>query len=197
MKNGKSGIVRALAAFWRDESGAIMLETVLVFPIQILLTLFIVQSAFLWSAANIVNYAAFQAARTAMLEIRGASIDAEAEKKAWIAAHVVTSVLSNPIKRASDRAGAQQLRTLHHDYYMPKGHFLGDSLGLQVYVGFDSNLGKAVDDQVIVAAVRYYFPLTVPLAGGLMGLGYPGNVLRGVRYIPMEQVARLPKPWPY
>lgn len=197
MKTEKSGIVRALAAFWRDESGAIMLETVLVFPIQILLTLIIVQSALLWSAANVVNYAAFQAARTAMLEIRGDKIDKTVERKAWLAAHTVTSVLSNSVKRTSDRSKAFELRTLHHNYYMPRGHYLGNSLGLQVHVGFDSNLGNAVDDEVIVAAVRYYFPLTVPLAGGLMGLGYSGNVLRGVRYIPMEQVARLPKPWPY
>lgn len=202
MRNESTGkfperVWRRLRNLRRDESGAIMLETVLVFPIQLLLTLFIIQSALIWSAANIINYAAFQTARTAMVELRGPDFTAAAARRSWQAAYTVTSVLANPIKKESERRYAYTLRTLHHNYYMPKHHGLGNSSGLEVYIGRERSRIDSPDDDLITAAVRYYFPLTVPVAGSLIGVAYPGNVLNNIRFIPMEQVVTLPKPWPY
>lgn len=193
---GPPSIWRGLRNFWNDESGAVMLETVIVFPIQLLLTMVILQAAFIWAAAGIINYAAFQAARTALVEIRGTEITPLIHKKAWLAAFTITSVLSNPITETSQRANAVELRTLHHNYYFPGHHFAG-TYGLQVYLGFHRDRSDAPDDEVIGAAIRYYYPLTVPLAGMLMGRNYSGGVWRGVRFIPMEQTVFLPKPWPY
>ena len=189
----------ALRRLWDDESGAIALETVLVFPIQLLLTLMIIQAAYIWAAAGVINYAAFQAARVYMIEPRDGG-DAQhlvAHRKAWNAAYIATSVLANPIQDAASRVKYPMLRTLHHEYYMLGGHPLGNNNGLQVYIGEDSRLSESVDDIVVTAGVRYYFPLTVPLAGGIMGLFTSGNILKNIRYIPMEQVVSIPKPWPY
>lgn len=192
----KSPIWEWCKRFWRDESGVVMLETALVFPIQLLLTLFIMQAALIWSAANVVNYAAFQAARTAMVHIKGGVVTNDVQWRAMQAAHAITSALSNPAKASPRTTNTVTLRTLHHDYYLKRNPLLQ----LEVSVFYDGRSGLSAgfaDDSVVTAAVRLYFPLTVPLAGGIMGLGVSGNKLsNGVRYIPMYQAASLPKPWP-
>lgn len=187
-------IWRKLASLGRDESGVIMLETVLVFPIQLFLTLAIIQLALVWSASNIVNYAAFQAARTGMVHIRGNTITDDAHDKAYSAAVAVTSCIANPASKGS-APNVTELRTMHHTYYLSK-----DSIGgLDLSLGFESgsSFNLAVDDNVVTAAVRYYFPMTVPVVGGMLALGVKETKVSstGLKYIPIEQVARLPKPW--
>lgn len=188
-----------LRRLWRDESGVVMLETALVFPLQLFITLALVQMALVWSAANVVHYAAFQGARTAMVHIKGGEVTRETRRRAYGAVHAITSALSNPAYPGAPNT--VRLRTLHHDYYMKETPLRG----LDVFVGYDVAPGlrpTAPDDLVVTAAVRLYFPLTVPVAGGIIGRFVKGNVLHrsggqgGIRYIPMEQVVSLPKPWP-
>lgn len=55
----------APAALHRDEGGAAMVEFVIVFPAQLLLSLILIQWAYLANAVTVVNQAAFLAARAA------------------------------------------------------------------------------------------------------------------------------------
>ena len=51
----------------RDERGQVVVEYAIVFPIQLLLTLSIIQFAHIFVAKNIIGYAAFCGARSAMV----------------------------------------------------------------------------------------------------------------------------------
>ncbi len=182
--------------FWRDDSGVVMLETALVFPLQLLITLLLMQMAMIWSAANVVRYAAFQAARTAVVHIKGQGVTEDVRWRAFEAAHVVTSSLSNPA--TSQSPNVAELRTMHHMYYMKRTPLSG----LDVRVGFDQAFASVgdIDDTVVTADIRLYFPLTVPLAGSLIGSLASGSrrssTGSGMWYLPMNQMVSLPRPWP-
>lgn len=182
-------IIRGLQRLWRDESGSIMLESAVVFPVQMFLTLSIVQIAFVLAALNVVNYAAFQAARTAAVTMHSGVIDDDGRRRARHAAMIVVGSLHNRADAANAGDGKTAvLRTMHHLYYLEE---LQD-WQLQVTVG---HTAYKEGEQVVAAGVCYFFPLTIPLVGGVIGGVFSGAVDKGLMHIPIARTSVVPKPW--
>ncbi len=155
--------VARLSAFWRDESGIAMLETVFVFPLQLLLTMLIVQVAMIFVGSNVVNYAAFQGARTALVTMRGEYVDRASKLAADRAAWVICSALHNTTNRFN-RPERQKMRLFEYNYYFPKD--MSDRLrsGLTLY----PTEGKP-EESMVEYELRYWMPLMVPLGAQTLG----------------------------
>ncbi len=190
--------VARLSAFWRDESGVAMLETVFVFPLQLLLTMLIVQVAMIFVASNVVNYAAFQGARTALVTVRGDTVDRATKLAADRAAWIVCSTLHNTTN-SFNRANRQKMRIFEYNYYFPKDISTRLRSGLTLY----PTEGKP-DESMLEYELRYWMPLMVPLGSqtldALMPSGDgPGYIkdIDGAPALCLEQRSAIGKTWPY
>ncbi len=190
--------IARLSAFWRDESGVAMLETVFVFPLQLLLTMLIVQVAMIFVGANVVNYAAFQGARTALVTVRGEDVDRAAKLAADRAAWIVCSTLHNTTN-SFNRPERQKMRLFEYNYYFPKDISKRLWSRLKLYPTEDKP-----EESMLEYELQYWMPLMVPLGSqaldALMPSGDDPGCVRDIDGAPslcLEQRNAIGKTWPY
>ena len=142
---------------------SVMLETVLVLPIFVILVFVIIQSAFVWTARQMTAYAAFCAARAALVYHPddyagdgGVSKRAACEVLGWISfSHKGTAPISIPTQTGS--------------YQLPASEGIADQVSVMVVDG-NAKTGEAAASDgfpTVTATVDFKYPLIVPL-GGLM-----------------------------
>ena len=189
---------RFVARLRDDERGVVMLETVLVFPLQLLVVMAIIQIAEMYVAADVVNYAAFQAARTTLVNLRGASNTQDVHDRAYRTAWIITSTLNNA------GTGGMRLRVPLNKYRYPAPNSAEARLAVELIVGAASEPTVEQTDSVISAELTYWYDLTVPVGGPfiyscLQAIGAPTRVnpATGVGEMQLAQNCRLPKPWPH
>ncbi|MBN2712308.1 MAG: pilus assembly protein [Planctomycetes bacterium] len=215
-------IIRRLKRLHGDDSGVVMLETVLVFPIQLMLMMVIFQLAHIYVAANVMQYAALQGTRTVLVNYRGNN-EEEACRKGVRAAWTIMSTINNA------GGGTNRIRVPANHYAFPSLSSGGQenivqSPQLTYLYGMDdvsSIYAGTGDDVEIMMAFRtpslpgrpeteiggqvgYWLELVVPVGGpfiyhAMNAMGHPVKVdpttKRGM--ILMQQNSRLPKPWPH
>ena len=199
---------RGLAALWRDESGSVVLETVLVFPLQLMVMLWIVQIAMIYAGSMIVQYAAFQSARSMMLAQRTPRLvdDPAAMRAGYMTAVAIVETIHNPtVDQNRFESGRVSIRTLDNHYWFRRNY--GNLLTVRAG---DTPLGPESERDgrftEVGATVVFYMPLVVPLAGESIGAmmrggrpvdGYAPVLYTGTlpRYR-LVQAARVIKPWP-
>lgn len=182
----------------RDDSGVVMLETVLVFPLQLLVVMTIIQIAHMYVAADVLNYAAFQAARTTLVTTRGSTNASDTYARAYRVAWIISSTLNNEGK------GNMRLRVPLNKYRYPAPSAAEARLNLKLYAVAPNDPATEQTDSVIAAELTYWYDLTVPVGGPflyscLKAMGAPVRVnpKNGVGEMQISENCRLPKPWPH
>lgn len=90
----------------RNERGSATLEFAIVFPCQLFVVLFLIQLALTCGADQVVQYAAYSAARSGLVDRSEESAPLAPEQAAEKAAEVATLALTwAPLARATDRQG--------------------------------------------------------------------------------------------
>ena len=169
--------------------GSVMLETVLVLPIFVILVFVLFQSTFVWTARQMTVYAAYCAARAALVyhpddyaTDGGVAKRAACEVLGWISfSHKGSAPVSIPVQTGS--------------YSLPASEGIAE----QVSVSVKENVS---DLPTVTAAVSFKYPLIVPL-GGLMyvfdavenGRVDVGTEDGGWHYMRIVESCTLPRPY--
>ena len=189
-----------LKSFPRDDSGVIALETVLVFPVQLLVTLVLLQLAHLFTAAQALQYASFQGTRSAALSWNGnnvAAATAQATRVAW----VLLSPLYNP------GGGQNSIAVLPgRVYHYPAVDTDRLTFALTVVPtdGSPSEKTAVATETLFEGVATYRTALTVPVAGAFIhaaarwarGEETDWYSPAGWRWLPMRQRSYFARPWP-
>jgi len=176
----------------RRRAGAVMLEFIVSFPIILMLILGAIQIAHVWLARVVVHYAAYCAARTAMV-----SMDNEYLPAARNAAEQVLSWV---------HVGQESGRTVPGWGNIPgSGGVAADTLSVTITETPDWN---------VRAEVQYRFNLITPIIGPLManavspqlnliptdtgdwGIPFPQILLTETVYLPKPFRCTMPAQWP-
>lgn len=168
--------------------GSVMLEAVLVLPIFIFIVFFFVQSTFVWTARQMTLYAAYCAARAALVYNPvdyagdgGVAKRAACEVLGWISfSHKGSEPIKIPVQTG--------------DYILPAS----DDISNQVSVKIEE---KSEDLPVVTATVDFKYPLIVPF-GGLLFVcdskssgGYFADSEDGWHYLRITESYTLAKPY--
>ncbi|MFP4105980.1 MAG: hypothetical protein ACLFVU_07805 [Phycisphaerae bacterium] len=203
------GIAWLGAALWQmtrqvrtrpgGEEGGVMLEVAMVLPIMLMMALFMAQSAFLMVGNVVVHYAAFNAARAAIVQIpRGLSMDEphnvvlppNASGKVWrIRQAAVWTVM--PVSCGSEyyapgdvTALSTGISDLYNEYDWGPTDWIDDKLGRKYRYAEEYTtveLSPPVDGvsygeaEDVSVAVEHVYYLAVPYAGALFS-SLPGGV---------------------
>ena len=168
--------------------GSVMLEAVVVLPLFIFIVFFFVQSAFVWTARQMTVYAAYCAARAALVYNPtdysvggGVAKRAACEVLGWIS---FSHKGSSPVK----------IPTQTGEYSLPASDGIGD----QVSVSITENSGEL---PAVTAAVDFKYPLIIPLGGLLYVMdskangGFEAGTEDGWHYLRISESYTLPKPY--
>ena len=136
---------------WRQ--GSMMLEAVLVMPVFVFLVFLIIQASFVWTARQMTLYAAYCAARAALVynpkdyseNDSGVAHKAACTVLSWIA---FSDKGSNPVK----------IPTTNGSYEVP----CSDDVGSQVRVNIEEQTGGL---PAVKATVDFKYPLFIPFGG--------------------------------
>jgi hypothetical protein len=171
-----------------------MLETVLVFPLQLMVTMVIIQIAHMYVAGNVLQYASFQGTRTYALSLaQGPEAAAErGNRAAW----VIASTLNNT------GGGSARARMTGYQYVYPDWQSAGRERMVMTFAAQADD--PYAPETIIHGRLRYWLDLTVPVGGPVIYHVLPaektstrpgphGSIGRAL----MRQNARLPKPWPH
>ncbi|RME05120.1 MAG: hypothetical protein D6805_00685 [Planctomycetota bacterium] len=182
------------ARVMRREDGQAMVEFVLVFPVQLLFTLGIIQICLLFIGKQITEYAAFCAARAAL-------VGEDAKKAAVLACSTVA------FSRRSGGGGGPQLAGW--------GRLAGYGNAerkTQVYIT-TSSVGSLLGRGEVRASVRHDFELVIPVIGEVLANPYlnflwittprsenwdvsrVGDRYGGAPHVSLWGYCALPKPW--
>jgi len=188
-------ILRAGLRLYRDECGVVMLETVLVFPLQLLLTMIIIQVAHMYVAANVLQYAAYQGTRTCAINLaRGEDAAVELGRKA---AWTIASTMNNT------GGGGAKLRVQGFRYIYPDYDAFGKDQMAMTFGVTGGGSGYA-PEVVVWGRMVYWLDLNVPVGGPFVYHVLPG-IKRRTRNVGginigqalMQQNASIPKTWPH
>lgn len=203
--DGPRGGVRGFTA--REESGTVMLDFILTFPFFLMILLIVIQFALMVNARIVVSWAAFAAARSAVVWTDGGMEVAAQRAKA--AAAVACTAVSPAVGlfvpepplvllvlhggEASRLPGSEMLRRSFkvsgkHLYATSatEVEVTSDDLGA-VEEGTEGTLGP--HDPVTVA-VTYQFHLAVPYADGIFSHAF-GGWHRGLPVVPISESVTL------
>jgi len=165
----------------RDEQGQVLVETAIAFPIQMLITLAIMQFCLLAVAKQVVNYAAHAAARATL-------VGEDPER----AAHIVCSPIAG--SNCTTASGAP--------IFIPGRGNLPRSPQSQVKTHVAVTNALDDGDKAVTAEVTHDFELIFPFVnatpfrdwhpiwGRIVKLGP-----RGVVHKPLTQTVTIPQPW--
>ena len=163
--------------------GSVMMETVLILPWFLLVVFGVVQFSFLWVARLMTDYAAFCAARAALVYNPADAACDKATNVSYRAARQVLAWMSfsQPYTRDGDAPTVPGWGTI------PLSDAIDDQLTVTVE---DCGGGKGF----VTATVRFEFPLFVPVVSTLVpkmgkrkGSGLPS--------VPISSSCTLPRPW--
>ncbi len=186
-------MLQSLKRLYHDDSGVVMLETVLVFPLQLLITMVIIQIAHMYVAANLLQYAAFQGTRTYSINlVKGEKKAAElGSKTAWI----IASTMHNTGK------GNKFIRVQGYKYIYPDYDTWGKTQ-MQMRFGIAAKSANAAESAAW-GSLAYWLDLNVPVGGPFIYHCLPDAKTRtrsseygNIGQVLMQQNARLYKPWP-
>jgi hypothetical protein len=185
-----------------DEGGQAMIEFVLVFPVQLLLSLSILQFAFLAKAHIVVEQAAFMAARAAAVaDVPGAPADPN-EAARRVAARTLVVLTSGAPPPTGGGTQATPMRWTGQG----GGHEVSQAR-LQEAFGFQQlDVIPYKDDGYLCCALTYDYVLTIPVANHMfaqaqVGFDYfNGNFNdasreRGETVYRIRRVAFVSTPW--
>jgi hypothetical protein len=165
----------------RDERGQVLVETAIAFPIQLLITLAIMQYCLIAIAKQVVNYAAHAAARAVVV---GQDPDRAA------------AIVCSPIAGAPCGAGALQ------PIYVPGWGNLPRSSQAQFKTTVARPFLNPPDDgdKKITVEVTHNFELIIPFVNSTpFGDWHPiwGRIVKldGVVHLPLTQRVTLAQPW--
>jgi len=183
---------RGGTALYRDETGVVMLETVLVFPLQLMLTMVIIQIAHMYVASNVLQYASFQGTRTYALDL------AEGEEAATLRGNRAAWTIASAINATG---GDDKARMVGYQYRYPSWAHHGSK---QMRMAFTVGDGNSEAPETIVAGeLLYWLDLNVPVGGPVVYHVLPARKTStrpspygSIGRVLMHQNSRLPKPWP-
>ena len=168
--------------------GSVMLEAVVVLPLFIFIVFFFVQSAFVWTARQMTVYAAYCAARAALVYNPadysgdgGVAKRAACEVLGWIS---FSHKGSSPVR----------IPTQTGEYSLPASDGIGD----QVAVALSEDAGEL---PAVTASVDFRYPLIIPLGGLLYVMdsktsgGFEAGTEDGWHYLRISESYTLPKPY--
>lgn len=163
----------------RDQKGQAMVEFAIVFPFQILVTLLILQTTFLYVAGHVVQYAAFAAARA---ELVGENAEEAAE------------AVCTPIAGITDIAGAED------PINYPGWGDLDRSEISRARTSVDIITPLSDEKNFIEVSVHCNVELIFPVANQIVSWIQmdPDEVyeeMEGVPHVAMTVSQRLPVPW--
>ncbi|HUT36475.1 MAG TPA: TadE/TadG family type IV pilus assembly protein [Planctomycetota bacterium] len=165
----------------RDEQGQVMVETAIAFPIQMLITLAIMQFCLIAVAKQVVNYAAHAAARAVL-------VSEDPDRAA--------AIVCSPI------AGSNCTGNPGAPIFIPGWGNLHRSPQSQAKTSVDVLNGPDDGDKAVVAEVSHEFELIFPFVnatpfrdwhpiwGSIVKLGP-----RGVVHKVLTQTVSIPQPW--
>ena len=161
--------------FWRDEDGQAMTEFVIVIPVVIFVFALVLQTVFVAQVSQMMNYAAFTAARsyaTTFSKEKGpagssAQAHTRAVKKAEFAANLAMAPVSgavhgeglsvwSPLRRSADRSLFKSKGTLYH---------IGEGIVVSTFYRMKNfRLPKPgeTDTSVVTCTFEYMCPIDVP-----------------------------------
>ena len=144
----------------KSESGAVLLEFVLCFPILMVLFLFAVQFSYIMIAWQVVHYSAYMGARSAMTE----NVFQRKSKAEKVVKRILAVVSASPTdsKDAKDRA-KDEYSKLDGWGWLPNTKFLDQQVDVDISM---TNL----DPRGVICTVKFKALLTVPVAGSLVFL---------------------------
>ncbi len=142
----------------KSESGAVLLEFVLCFPILMVLFLFAVQFSYIMIAWQVVHYSAYMGARSAMTE----NVLQRKSKAEKVVKRILAVVSASPAdsKDAKDRA-KDEYSKLDGWGWLPNTKFLDQQVDVDISM---TNL----DPRGVICTVKFKALLTIPVAGRLI-----------------------------
>lgn len=163
---------QALGGLRRDESGQAMVEFVLVFPVQLVLSLCVLQFAFIAHAHLVVEQAAFMGARAAAVADVGVprGFDDEAgwraagAKVAKRVAARTCAVLTSALAPASPATIDAEDRAAMRWFGEGGGHELGDVRVQEAFKHIDVAVLPRARDGYIGCQVTFDYVMVIPVA---------------------------------
>lgn len=178
----------------RAEEGQAIVEFVIVFPIQLLFTLGIMQLSLLYIAKQMTEYAAFQAARAALVYENGGQQKAQ-EAAAWALTPITKT------SKSSEESGSE---------FKLDGSYIPGSKNAHAKTRVRISTKGSFPEKVVTATVDYDYELIIPLIGNLLanpsvsflylpprGGGGPNAPTQkyGSPHVTLHGYASLPRPW--
>ena len=163
---------------WSEESGTAMLDFILTFPLFVMILLIVIQFALMINARIVVSWAAFAAARSAVVWTDdGLEV---AERRARKAAAVACTAISpSTLTPPSLDLGALLLvahatNTIPHRFLrVPRMHSYALS-ATEVEVRAGSEMGEIGAHDPVTVTVTYQFHLAVPYADSIFSRTFGG-----------------------
>ena len=173
-----------------NRRGSVMVEAIVVLPLFIFIVFLFVQSTFVWTARQMTVYAAYCAARAALVynprdyeSDGGIAKRAACEVLGWIS---FSHRGASPITIPTMTKGA--------GYVLPASHGISNQVSVNV-----SNEDDGFP--AVTATVSFKYPLIIPL-GGLLYVwdsktvgGFEADTADGWHYIMITESYTLPKPY--
>ena len=165
-----------------------MLEAVIVLPLFIFIVFFFVQSTFVWTAHQMTTYAAYCAARAAIVYNPsdysgdgGVAKRAACEVLGWVSfSHKGSSPVKIPTKTG--------------EYQLPASDGIGEQVSVAIAEGTN-------DLPTVTVTVDFKYPLIVPLGGLLYVIdskesgGFEAGTEDGWHYLKVSESYTLPRPY--
>lgn len=167
-----SRLVQTLRRLRRDESGQAMVEFVLVFPIQLVLSLCVLQFAFIAHAHLVVEQAAFMGARAASVADAGVPRGFD-DEGAWRAAGAkvakrvaarTCAVLTSAQAPASPATVDAEDRSAMRWFGEGGGHELDDVRIQEAFKHIDVQVLPHASDGYVGCQVTYDYVMVIPVA---------------------------------
>lgn len=203
---------RGARALHEDQGGQAMVEFVLVFPIQLLLSLTIVQFAFLAHAHVVVGHAAFMGARAAAVADDGLMQGLNQQDAARREAARILSVLTSGEPPGGD--GGARVPSGGELRWQAEGggHQVAPARQAEAYAHLEVDVQPEVDDGYVSCLVTFDYPLQIPVAnhffarlgrgggGGAFFFGREGayntaSQARGETVFQIRRVGFISTPW--
>jgi Flp pilus assembly protein TadG len=191
----------------REERGAVLIEFAVVFPVQLFVTLGIMQLALLIVGHIVVQHAAFAAARAALVQDvpSGQGAPNPQARAEYAAAVVLAPICATNADLASGRAAVQVTRD---DLTWPAqgGQFkLNRAAGAYAPVTTVTLDPGGAQDSYAAVQVRHEFALIIPVVNGFFAKAGP-YALYGVNassvqgrgifpILPITKTGFVPRPW--
>lgn len=181
--------LKALAT--ENESGQALVEFVIVFPVQLLLTLAIIQLALIMNAYIVVQHAAFMGARAvAVSDVEGAKAKDQAAKR--VAARYCAAIASG--ESSGGGGGGDQLR-----WEASSGNIGFSNAKQQEAYGYATVKANDEANQGYVSCnLTYDYVLWIPVANTLFATvagNRAASNARGRKVFRMQRVGFVATPW--